>query len=184
MKTVRIFSFVMAAILVITSVVSFAVSPTAVQASNSLRSTPLALSIIDAANGLPLLAPMSIAAPVLSLQVENTTSSAYRCTWVSQTPSDWVKMVSRQSFDTYWTVKNTGSAIWHSNSTRFAYVSGTKFQTRTNSFYIPSNVGLGGKIKLGVDMMAPKAKGTYSTLWALYSGNTQFCRVTLILTVK
>ena len=118
------------------------------------------------------------------MSVSNTISSSYGCTLVTQTPSDWVYMVKRQSFDAYWTVKNTGSAVWYSGSTKFAYLGGTKMQTKGDSFQIGNNVGRGGKIKLGVDMIAPKTPGTYSTTWALISGNTQVCRVTLTLTVK
>jgi len=184
MKTVRVFSIAMAVILVITAAVSITASPAVAQTNNSPESASLAQTFMETARGLPLLAPMSIAAPVISLKVENLASSAYKCTLVSQTPADWVKMVKRQSFDTFWTVRNSGSAIWRSTSTRFAYVGGTKFQTNTSSFAIPNNVGIGGKIKLGVDMIAPRTAGTYSTLWALYAGNTQFCRVTLTLTVK
>ncbi|MEI6289676.1 MAG: NBR1-Ig-like domain-containing protein [Chloroflexota bacterium] len=128
-------------------------------------------------------APMSVVLPAVSYSAANITSPNYSCKLTAQTPADWVKMVRRQSFDAYWTVQNTG-AVWNSSSTRFVYLGGTKFQTHGDSFYIGKNVGLGSKIKLGVDMMAPKTPGTYSTTWALKSGNTTFCRVTLIVTVK
>ncbi len=130
-----------------------------------------------------LVSPMSLVFPAISLSSADTTSTSYSCKLVSQTPSDWVKMVRRQAFDAYWTVQNTG-AVWNSSSTRFVYLGGAKFQTHGDSFYIGKNIGVGSKIKLGVDMVAPKTPGTYSTTWALKSGNTTFCRVTLILTVK
>lgn len=130
-----------------------------------------------------LVSPMSLVFPAVSMSAAGVTSTSYSCKLVTQTPADWVKMVRRQSFDAYWTVQNTG-AVWNSSSTRFVYLGGTKFQTHGDSFYLGKNVGVGGKIKLGVDMMAPKTPGTYSTTWALKSGNTTFCRVTLILTVK
>jgi hypothetical protein len=56
-------------------------------------------------------------------------------------------------------------------------------QTHGDAIRLYNDVGRGKKIKLGEDMIAPKSLGTYSTLWALYSGNTRFCRVTLTLTV-
>lgn len=183
MKTVRTFSIAMAVIMLVAAVVPFAATPAAAQDKSSFSSGSPAQVFVNAAQGLPLLAPMSMSVPSISLSVENVTSGSYGCTLVRQTPNDWVKMESRESFDVYWTVQNTGGAVWHANATKFAYVGGTKFQTRGDAFRINNDVGRGQKIKLGVDMVAPKSLGTYSTLWALYSGNTRFCRVTLVLTV-
>ena len=183
MKIVRMFSIAMAVIMLVATIVPFAVTPAAAQESTRLSTSSPAQAFVNAAQGLPLLAPMSISAPVISLNVEQVTSGSYGCTLVKQTPTDWVKMRRRQSFDVYWTVQNTGGAVWHANATKFAYVGGTKMQTREDAFRINNDVGRGKKIKLGVDMVAPKTLGTYSTLWALYSGKTSFCRVTLTVTV-
>jgi len=181
MKTVRMISIAMALVLFVAAFVPFAATPAAAQESTTLITSPVQ-SFMDAAHGLPLLAPLSGSAPAISLSVESNTSSYYSCTLVRQSPSDWVKMKPRQVFDMFWTVQNTG-AVWHEKETKFAYVYGTKFQTRSDEFRLGQDVGRGQKIKFGVDMTAPKALGTYTTLWSLSTGNTSFCRVTLILTV-
>jgi hypothetical protein len=179
MKTVRMFSILIAVVMLIVAVVPFAATPAAAQNITNLTSAAPAQTFMDAARGLPLFAPMSITAPVISLN----TSSSYGCTLVKQSPLDWVYMQKRQSFDVYWTVANTGGTVWPANATKFQYVGGAKMQTHGDSFRIGNDVSRGKKIKLGVDMIAPKYLGTYSTLWALYAGNTMFCRVTLTLTV-
>jgi hypothetical protein len=184
MKTVRLFSIAMAVVLLVVALVPFAAAPASAQTSASQTTASPAQAFMDAARGLPLLAPMSIAAPVISLSIENTNSAgnSYSCSLVKQSPADWVKMKSRQNFDMNWTVQNTG-AVWYADSTKLSYVGGTKMQTRGDSFTLSSDVARGKKVKLSVDMTAPKNLGTYTTLWALYAGNTRFCKVTLVLTV-
>lgn len=182
MKTVRVFSVVLAAALFVTAFVPFASAPAVNALSASLNSPVQAFT--DAANGLSLLAPMGIAAPMISASIEGSgTTSGYGCTLLKQTPLDWKKMRPRQYFDAVWTVQNSGSTVWHGSSTKFAYVGGAKMQTRGDEFKLSNDVGRGKKVKLSVDMNAPKALGTYSTLWALFSGNQRFCKVTLTITV-
>ncbi len=157
MKISRFFSLLMAGILLMTAIVPFAATPAAAAENSSLKTS-------------------------ISVSVENLTSSSYSCSLVAQTPADWTYMKPRQSFDTFWTVKNTG-AVWHAKSTKFQYIYGTKMNTGANYFYLPHDVSRGSKIALGVDMIAPKYPGTYSTTWALFSGNTRVCRVYVIITV-
>lgn len=179
MKTVRLFSIVMAVVLFVTAFVPFA--PAVAQSALAAASAPLQ-AFESASQGMPLLAPMSLGLPAISLSV-SPASGSYACTFVSQSPKDWTRMRSRQYFDMVWTVKNSGNAVWIAKSTKLAYVSGTKMQTRGNSVALSSDVGRGKKVKFVVDMEAPKAKGTYSTLWAVYSGGTRFCKVTLSISV-
>lgn len=183
MKTVRVFSVVMAAILFVTAFLPFAAAPAAAQSVLSTAINAPAQAFVDATQGMPLLAPMGLAAPLISFSTEAATSSSYGCTLIRQTPKDWTKMRPRQSFDMVWTVQNSGSAVWHAKSTKLAYVGGTKMQSKGSEMTLTSDVGRGKKTKLTVDMIAPKAQGTYSTLWALFAGNTRFCKVTLTVTV-
>lgn len=183
MKTVRLFAVVMAVVLFVTAVVPFASAAATTQSASGAAINSPAQAFMDAANGLSLLAPMSFSAPLFSLSTQNA-SSAYGCTFVKQTPKDWTYMVPRQSFDIVWTVQNSGGAVWHANSTKLAYVGGTKMQTHGDEFNLGNDVGRGKKTNLTVDMIAPRARGTYSTLWALFAGNTRFCKVTITITVR
>jgi len=181
MKTVRKITIVFAAVLLVAAFVAGAAAPALAGSMLSANLNAPAQAFMDAAHGLPLLAPMSIAAPLISIQTENATNS-YSCSLISQTPIDWTKMRARQSFDAAWTVQNTG-AYWHASAMKFGYVGGQKMQTRGNETTLSEDVGKGKRVKLVVDMEAPKTRGTFSTLWALYSGNQKFCRVTLTITV-
>jgi len=181
MKTVRMFCVVMAAALFVTAFAPFVAAPQAAQSALSAAITAPVQAFADATQGLPLLAPMSIAAPLIS--VNTTTSSDYGCTLIRQSPLDWTKMRSRQYFDMVWTVQNSGNAVWHASATKLAYVGGAKMQTHGDSVGLSGDVGRGKKTKLTVDMNAPKAQGTYSTLWALFSGSQRFCKVTITITV-
>jgi hypothetical protein len=182
MKTVRILSVVLAVALFVTAFTPFAVAPAAAQSAlNTAIGSPLQ-AFTDAAQGLSLLSPMSIGLPLISINTQSA-SSAYKCTFLSQTPLDWTKMKSRQSFDMVWTVQNSGTATWHTQTEKLIYVSGTKMQSLKDEYKLSKHVSPGEKIKLTVDMIAPKALGTYSTLWGIYTNKTRFCNVTITITV-
>ncbi len=181
MKTVRLVSIAMAVVMFVVAIIPFATTPVSALANNRLTTAAPAESFLGAVHGLPLMAPMSIGLPAVSISPENT--SSYGCSLVSQSPKDWVKMKIRQSFDMTWTVQNTGNAVWHTGVTTISYVSGAKMQTHGNSFDISADVSRGGKSILTVDMIAPKVPGTYTALWALSTGKAKFCRVSIILTV-
>ncbi len=183
MKTVRLFSIVMAVVMLAVAAFPFAASASStVNTAVSAGIRPVQ-AFADAAMGLPLFAPMNMSMALLNFKVESVASSGYSCTYISQTPKDWVQMRSRQSFDMKWTVQNTGSLVWHPGSNDLKYISGTKMQTRGDTVHLASNVGLGKKVNLVVDMSAPKALGTYTALWSLVASKTNFCKVTIVLTV-
>jgi len=182
MKTVRIFSIVMAIVLLAVAVIPFAATSAA---TRSAAITSPAQAFADAALGMPLLAPMSASMPLVNLSFDTGTASPndYMCTFVSQSPADWTRMRPRRDFDMKWTVRNSGLRMWHASSIALVYVGGQRMQTHGNKAYLSGNVGRGSKTTLIVDMNAPKAPGTYSALWSLVAGKKNFCRVTITLTV-
>jgi hypothetical protein len=185
MKTVRLFSVVLAVALVAVAFSPFAAKPAEALGNPTVAMTSPVQSFLSAAAGLPLLAPLSDSAPFMTVRVESVASgtSDYGCTLISQTPKDYTKMGSRQYFDASWVVQNTGSRIWYESAIVFKYIGGTKMQTHGSVFGLPGDIGRGKKANLTVDMTAPKAKGGYSTLWGLFSGSKAFCRVTLTIAV-
>jgi hypothetical protein len=185
MKTVRMFSVVMALALFAVAVFPFAAKPVAAQTSQTIMVTSPVQAFMDAARGMPLLVPMSVTAPLITLNVENTSaSSEYACTLVSQSPKDYTKMKTRQSFDMQWSVKNSGSHVWYANWVPFKYIWGAKMQTHGDTYSLPSDVGKGKKVNLVVDMEAPKTQGIYSITWGLFTSAKPFCRVTLTIGVS
>ncbi|HEY3313054.1 MAG TPA: NBR1-Ig-like domain-containing protein [Anaerolineales bacterium] len=189
MKTVRIFSLALVLSMFMATVMPFAATPAAareiVQFSADFPGQTISGIAGPSFSGLSH-SPSQVAAaslPEVVLRVESNNGN-YGCTLLRQSPGDWILMQPRQSFDVSWTVQNTGNAVWHASATKLEYVGGTKMQTHGDAIGLSNDVGRGGKVKLTVDMEAPKSPGVYSTLWALYSGNTQFCRVTLSLSVS
>jgi hypothetical protein len=132
---------------------------------------------------MPLLAPMSVTVPSITLSVQSAFSD-YACKLVSQKPKNYTPMVPRQIFDMVWSVKNSGKHIWFANTIPVKYISGTKMQTRISEFFIRGQVGIGGRSTIVVDMTAPKAWGIYSTTWGLYSGKKPFCIITATVNVS
>jgi hypothetical protein len=184
MKAVRIFSVALALVLFTVAVLPFAAQPAAAQASQTALLTSPVQAFVDATHGLPLLAPMSITAPIITLNVESAGVSGYACMLVKQSPKDWTKMKTRQSFDAQWTVQNTGDHIWYANWVPFKYIWGPKMQTHGDTYSLPGDIGKGKKANLVVDMEAPKTQGIYSVTWGLFTGGKAFCRVTLSIGVS
>lgn len=185
MKAVRVFSVVMALALLTVAILPFAAKPVAAQTSQTTLVTSPVQAFMDAASGMSLLAPMSITAPLITLNVESVSgSSGYACTLVKQTPKDYTKMKTRQYFDMQWTVKNTGDHIWYASAIPFKYIWGAKMQTHGDTFSLPGDISRGKKVNLVVDMEAPKTQGIYSITWGLFASSRPFCRVTLTIGVS
>lgn len=179
------FSVVMALALFTVAVFPFAAKPVTAQTSQTIMVTSPVQALMDAASGMPLLAPMSVTAPLITLNVESaSTASDYACRLLSQTPKDYTKMKTRQAFDMQWLIQNSGNRTWYASVIPFKYIGGTKMQTHGNTFSLPDDIGRGKRVNLVVDMEAPKTQGIYSTLWGLFSGSKAFCRVTLTIGVS
>lgn len=183
MKTVRFAAVFLALALFAAAVLPPVAQPVAAQ---GLPAESPAQSFVDAALGLPLLAPMSmVSIPVITVSVENVSASKdYACTLVSQKPKDWTKMQRRQIFDATWTVRNTGTKTWGKSGIDFKYVSGTKMHTHGDSYDLAKDVGSGKSTTLIVDMVSPKTKGYYTAVWGLYKGNQVFCKLSITINVN
>lgn len=183
MKAIRF-----AAVLLALAIFAGAVAPFATQtfAAQELPAGSPVQSFVDAALGLPLLAPMSMSAiPMMTISVESaSTSKDYACTLVSQKPKDWTKMQRRHIFDATWNVKNSGTKNWGKNSIDLKYISGTKMHSYDSSYDLAKDVGAGKSITLVVDMIAPKEKGYYTATWGLFKGNESFCKLSVTINVN
>ena len=113
-----------------------------------------------------------------------TPKSSSSCSLVSQKPVDNTTFKAGTDFDTTWTVKNTGTSDWRTDTVDFMYVSGTKMHKPAYGDIkdLKENVAKNGTIALVVDMLAPATSGTYSETWALKSGSTTLC--TMFITIK
>ena len=106
----------------------------------------------------------------------------FSCALTDQSPGDGAVVTKNQNFSVTWTVQNTGTSSWDSNSVDFVYASGAKL-TSTKGVDLPKSVGPGESIPLKVTMQAP-GSGTYKTVWTLRNGKDVFCRVSLSIVVQ
>ena len=104
------------------------------------------------------------------------------CELVSITPYNPVLNPS-DTFDTIWTLKNTGNDIWMSNNYDFKYSSGTDMH-KNDIYDLPNSVPPQGTTTLTVAMVAPKKSGTYTTTWVLAAKKNTLCKVSATVIVR
>lgn len=179
--------FTLATILVIVSLVlgSFMFAPIAKQ-SIALKQSAETASVPDFS---PFL--LAASAPMVSIGGSGPVGpnsfapAGYACQFIAQSPADWSTVKSRQIFDTTWVLKNTGSKVWGIHGVDVKYRGDTRMHTNVpDLFDIPTNVGVGQKFKLTLDMIAPKKAGYYVSNWGLYLGSQVFCKFYVIIVVK
>jgi hypothetical protein len=87
---------------------------------------------------------------------------------VVQAPTDGTYMNATQDFDAVWTIKNTGRRPW---TTDFYFKPDpdhtSQLKVKTAPVYLSSIVDQRSTYKFTVDMVAPKAPGTYRSWWVL-----------------
>ena len=91
-------------------------------------------------------------------------------------------MGPKTDFTMDWQVRNVGTETWDSNSADYRYLSGDKLH-KTSVYDLNSSVPPGGQTEIRVAMKTPGAAGTYSTVWVIKTGQTQFCRMTINIQV-
>ena len=112
-----------------------------------------------------------------------SSSEPFACQVLSVSPANGTTMNKETDFDATWKVKNIGTKTWDQNSVDFVYFSGTEMNKRPG-YDLSSSVKSGQQISVGVDMVAPKKSGTYTTTWALQVGDNAFCKMSLTINVK
>lgn len=85
-------------------------------------------------------------------------------------------------FYAYWTVVNTGTKVWTSNTIDFVYKSGLR-QEEGRLQDIPSTVGPGSLLTLKVLFKAPKSPGFHASVWTLRVGSKNFCGLKMFFEV-
>lgn len=110
-------------------------------------------------------------------------TAGFKCSLVSRTPDNGAVFNPGQSFTESWKIKNTGSEKWPSSTVDFIFVSGENMSSITG-LDLPTTVNPGGTVTLSVNMTAPTTTGTHKTTWSLRAGKSQFCSVSLSITVQ
>ncbi len=111
------------------------------------------------------------------------TTADFDCVILDQTPPDGTVIMPRRDFDTFWTVRNSGTRTWDHGSVDFIYLRGDRIH-EVAGYDLPRDVAPGRSIQLGVDMVAPGTQGTYTTVWGLRVGHDIFCELSLTIVVR
>jgi hypothetical protein len=112
-----------------------------------------------------------------------TSSDNYACQITGVSPANGTVFDPRANFDAVWRVKNIGVKDWDRNSIDFYYLSGAEIH-KIAGYDLSSNVQSGQSADLGVDMVAPRNAGTYTTTWTLSAGERTFCNMSLTIVVR
>ena len=157
-------------------------------AGRLVAATPLAPTSLPSPTAAPTLPPTSTPEPTLEIPtaeatVDLTAPDAFVCAVRSQAIRNGTKFSSKDHFNMAWKLKNMGQATWDPGSIRFTYYSGTRMQVY-DANQLLETVDPGNNTTVFVDMIAPKASGKYSTVWALWHGDDAFCTMTLHITVR
>jgi hypothetical protein len=87
------------------------------------------------------------------------------------------------SFDTVWSLKNSGLKTWSSGDLDIVYKSGDKLQTKGDLYDMPHDVAPNGTLDVTVDMKAPQNDGTYTTTWGINFPDGNVCTLTTSINV-
>ncbi len=113
-----------------------------------------------------------------------SSSEPYACQVISVSPANGTSFKPRADFNATWQVKNIGTKNWDHTSIDFIYLSGAKTY-KVAGYDLNNDVSKGSTDDLVVDMIAPKASGTYTTTWTLSVGpNKTFCNMSLTIVVQ
>lgn len=103
---------------------------------------------------------------------------------VSSSPALSTVMKAGEDFDAVWTVKNISGKTWELGTMDYKYVRGTELHKYEKFFDLNEVVKSGDSVKIRIDMLAPKAVGTYTTHWAVMQGSTIICNLPVTIIVK
>jgi hypothetical protein len=106
----------------------------------------------------------------------------YACSVVAQSPQNGTNVARRATFETRWTLVNTGFQPWDSSDTDFIFSNGEKLHEQS-AYDLNVTIQPGETVTLVVDMRAPNQKGDYTTVWQVRSKNVRFCSMRLSIDV-
>jgi hypothetical protein len=121
--------------------------------------------------------------PLETATAEGPTGEALDCRPLTQAVRNGTRLGPKEYFDMAWKVRNTGEAVWDPGIVEFRYFSGTRLQVSDVS-QLTESVGPGQTGLLVADMVTPKSSGSYTTVWALWRGDEDFCHVNLTIRVR
>jgi Ig-like domain from next to BRCA1 gene len=104
------------------------------------------------------------------------------CSVTFQNPKDNASQTAGKAFPVQWTIKNTSSKIWRSDSVDIRFVSG-RYHEGADVRDMQYDVAPGGMLDLTINMNAPVTPGAYVANWSLAEGTTPVCSFFVAFTV-
>lgn len=121
--------------------------------------------------------------PVPSQTADPNDPDSWACKMRSQTPKSGSRFEPRERFDMAWQVENFGWATWEPETIRVTYYSGSRLQAY-DEVQLRKSVPTDRWTQIMVPMVAPRDSGSYTTVWALWHGDQDFCHMTVTIVVR
>lgn len=120
--------------------------------------------------------PVVDAPPAPVVPPESTTPTG-SCALLSQSPADHTVMAPDTSFSVNWTLKNTGTETWSTDSydVRYLGASSLPLHQGADGYDIETNVESGWNYSVTVPMVASSNTGTYGEAWGIIQGSNNVC---------
>jgi hypothetical protein len=116
----------------------------------------------------------------------STPPTTNQCSLLSQAPADNTEFTPDTPFNVTWTLKNTSSEAWttDSNDVRYLGANSLPFHEGTDIYDLTSNVEPGWDYAVTVPMVAPSALGPYGEAWGVFKGSENICTFWIYINIK
>jgi uncharacterized protein YraI len=120
--------------------------------------------------------PVATPPPAPTVPPESTTPTG-SCALLAQSPADYTVMAPDTSFTASWTLKNTGTTTWSTDSydVRYLGANSLPFHQGADGYDFASNVEPGWDYLVSIPMIAPANTGTYGEAWGIVQGSNTVC---------
>lgn len=147
-----------------------------------LTSTPVPVVVLETTDPLYVVTEgVSGLGNVNDPNYVNYTGEPWTCGIRSITPRGGM-IKAGTGFYAYFTVVNTGTTPWTSNTVDFVYKSGV-VQEDARIQDLRSTVASGSQVTFKVFYVAPKKAGEYGAIWTLRVGHKSFCGMSMFFEV-
>jgi hypothetical protein len=110
-------------------------------------------------------------------------NKGFSCKLISTDPPLNGTVHAGKPFNAHWIVQNDGTELWDSANMDYSYASGLKMYVGDKVRDLGASIASGETLDIVIEMKAPKAPGSYTTVWELHSGQEHFCPMTIKINV-
>ncbi|WP_172634594.1 NBR1-Ig-like domain-containing protein [Anaerolinea thermophila] len=128
---------------------------------------------------LPTNTPFVLPSPTPILKTVYPTNARLplegKCKVLAQSPEDGKTIKAGETFRVSWTLQNTSTEPWRSDSIDVRFKGGVPMHTSKDVIDLPKSVEPNGTIDITITMTAPEKAGYQITYWTLSAGSTVKC---------